>query len=330
MGRYGNGRSIRSASGWQSRMSVSCRAGTRPPTPNGWSGFLATDQRRPIPQDWRGGCSTPGRGVRARSPEGSGVRARSSRRARHGPRSIGCAKRPLVFPDDADHDALDDDVALIEPQGLHLVVCRLQPDPAAGLAVEPLDRGAFPMDQCDHGLAGVGLVAFLNDDVVAVLDVLVDHRVAAHLQDVAAAAARQELVWDGDRLITRDGFDGRARGDQPGQGELGGTGLALGGDDFDRPALVVRAPDVAFALEIGEVLVNRRERLEAKLAGNFLEAGGVPLLFDVLSDVVQDLAVEPRDLHNRSPKIYRNTNLPEGRPNARMLDNPRRTSLEAM
>src|SRR2546425_4322607 len=33
--------------------------------------------------------------------------------------------------------------------------------------------------------------------VIAVLDVLVDHRVAANLQDVAASAPRQQLVWYG-------------------------------------------------------------------------------------------------------------------------------------
>src|SRR2546427_237798 len=93
---------------------------------------------------------------------------------------------------------------------------------------------------------------------------------------------------------------GGTGGDKSEQRQFRGAGLALGGDDFDRPALVMRAPDVPFALEIGEVLVNRRQRLEAKLAGNFLEAGGVPLFFDVLSDVVQDLALAPRDRHSSS------------------------------
>src|SRR2546422_5355307 len=62
-------------------------------------------------------------------------------------RSIGCAKRPLVFPDDADDHALHDDVALVEPQGRQRVVGRLQPDPPAGLAVKAFDRGAFSMDE---------------------------------------------------------------------------------------------------------------------------------------------------------------------------------------
>src|SRR5467141_4859988 len=191
----------------------------------------------------------------ARSLKASDGRARSWRRARRGLRSTGCAKRPLIFPDDADHHALDDDVALVEAQRLHFLVGRLQPDPPAGLAVKPLHRGAFTLDERNYGLAGLGLVAFLNDDVVTVLDVLVDHRVAAHLQDVAAAASRQELVRHRDRLVTRDCFDGSTSRNEPEQRQLRSAGLTLGRDDFDRPALVMGAPDVAFALEIGEVLV---------------------------------------------------------------------------
>src|SRR6267142_293614 len=162
---------------------------------------------------------------------------------------------------------------------------------------------------CTLSLAGGGLVAFLNDDVVAVLDVLVDHRVAAHLQDVAAAASRQELVRHRDRLVTRDCFDGSTSRNEPEQRQLRSAGLTLGRDDFDRPALIMRAADVPFALEIGEVLVNRRQRLEAKLAGDLLETGGVPLLFDVLSDVIQDLALAPRDRH-KAPEDIPKRNLP--------------------
>src|SRR5439155_847433 len=82
------------------------------------------------------------------------------------PHSIGCARRRLVFPDDPDHHSLHDDIALVEPQRLQRVVGRLQPDPPAGLAVEALHRGALSMDERNDGLAGIGLVAFLNDDVV--------------------------------------------------------------------------------------------------------------------------------------------------------------------
>src|SRR6266850_7767485 len=104
-------------------------------------------------------------GSRDRWRKESVAHARSWLRARRARPSIGYGKRPLVFPDDADDDPLHDDIALIQAQRLHRVVRRLQPDPPAGFAIETFHRGALSMDQRDHGLAGVGLVPFLNDDV---------------------------------------------------------------------------------------------------------------------------------------------------------------------
>src|SRR5439155_163823 len=191
----------------------------------------------------------------------------------------------------------------IDPQRFRLEITDVRDlqggDPAANAErVERiLGNGSAPADPA--GLAAVLLNAGAAIYVAGIAGSLAEG-IGRAREVVASAAPRQELVRHRDRLITRDRFDGCARSDQPEQRQLGGAGLALGRDDFDRPALVVRAPDVAFALEIGEVLVNRRERLEAKLACNFLEAGGVPLLFDVLSDVVQDLALAPRHRHIRS------------------------------
>src|SRR5438093_6241729 len=250
MARCERGRSIPNASASASKTWQSCRAGSRRPMPSGWSAFWGTDP--PTHQGWRRSSSTrvrrsTWRALPARSPKASAGRAKSSRPARRGPRSIGYGRRLLIFPDDANHHALDDDVALVEPQRLHPVVSRLQPDPPARLAVEPLHRGPFSMDERNHGLAGLGLAAFLNDDVVAVLDVLVDHRVAAHLQNVAASAPRQELVRHGDRLVTGDRFDRSTGGDKSEQRQFRGAGLAFGGDVFDRPDVVLGREDGHFA-----------------------------------------------------------------------------------
>src|SRR5262245_16442991 len=245
------------------------------------------------------------RASRARWPKASGARAKSSLlapRARRWTVSVK-RRRGLVFPDDADDDALHDDVALVEAQRLQRVVGGLQPDPPTGLAVESLDRGAFSVDERDHRLAGVGLVSLLNDDIVAVLDVLVDHRVAANLQDIAATAPGQELVGYRDGLVAGHGFDGGTGGDEPEQRQLGRAGLALGGHDLDRGTLIVGAPDVALALEIREMLVHRGQRLEPKLAGDFLEARGVPLLSEVFRNEVEDLALAPRDRHTGSRRF---------------------------
>src|SRR6266850_1225830 len=102
---------------------------------------------------------------RARWPRASAGLAKWSPPERRAPRSIGSGKRPLVFSDDADDDALYDYIALV------------------------------------------------------------DHGVAAHLQDVAAAAARQELVRDGNRLVAGDGLDRMAGGNESQERQLGRPGL---------------------------------------------------------------------------------------------------------
>src|SRR5437867_630411 len=156
----------------------------------------------------------------------------------------------LVPPDDADDDALDHDIALVYAQRGHGRIRRLQPDPAAGLAIELLDRGAGPVHQGDHRLTVVGLAPLVHDDVVAVLDVLVDHRLAPDFEDVASAATRHELVGHGDRIGARYRLDRRSGGDQAEQRQVRRPRLAFGWHDLDRATLVVRAVDVAFALEV--------------------------------------------------------------------------------
>src|SRR5919108_1664651 len=256
-------------------MSACSRAASRQRTRNGSSEFWETEAE--IRRDWQRCCSMRERRSTwpespARWRKGSGARARSWRRARRAPHSIDYAKRRLVFPDDADHHALHDHVALVETQRLQVLVGGLQPDPAAGLAVKALDRGALSMDQRDHGLAGIGLVTLLNDDVVAVLDVLVDHGVPAHLQDVAATAPRKQLIGNRDRFVVADRLDRLSGGDESEQRQLRGAGLTFRRHHLDRPTLVMRAADVPFPLQIREVLVDRGERLETELAGDLLEA----------------------------------------------------------
>src|SRR5436309_44717 len=309
---YARGRSIPSVSGSESRTCRSCRAGNPRQMPTGSNGFsemgrLAVSPR-PIMRDSRRCSSTLGprytwRALPRRWPKGSGARAKSSRRALRVRPSTGCARRRLVFPDDADDHSLHDDVALVEAERLQVLIGRLQPDPPARFPVETLDRGALSMDQRDHRLAGVGLVPLLDHDVIAILDVLVDHRVPANLQDVAASASREQLVWDRDGFVAGHGLDWRSRRDESQQRQLRRAGLALGWNDLDRAALVMRPPDVPFALEVGEVFVHGGQRLEPELAGDLLEARSVPLFFDVFRDVIEDLALAPRDRHAGSRRF---------------------------
>src|SRR5215211_183676 len=78
---------------------------------------------------------------RACSPSCAGPHPRRRRRNRS------------VFPDDADHHALNEDVPLLEAHGLHRGVGGLEPNPAPGLAVELLDGGLAAVDQRDNHLA---------------------------------------------------------------------------------------------------------------------------------------------------------------------------------
>src|SRR6266511_415827 len=231
------------------------------------------------------------------TPTASRGRATCSRRGRPGTRWSGCAGPALVLPDDADHDALDHDVALVHPQRGHRRVRRLEADPTAGFTIELFDCGARPLHQGYHRLAVVGLVALVHDDEVAVLDVLVDHRLAADLEDVAAAATRDELVGHRDGVPAGDRLDRRPGGDEPEQRQLRRAGLTLGGCDLDRATFVVRPVDVALALQVGEMLVHRGEGAEVEPPGDFLEAWSVALLRDVPGDEVEDLALTTGERH---------------------------------
>src|SRR5207245_5784958 len=137
------------------------------------------------------------------------------------------------------------------------------------------------------------------------------------LEHVAAAAARNELVGHGDRFVPAHGLNGLARRYEPEQRQLGGAGLPLGRHDFYGPALVVGAADVAFALEVGEMLVHGGQGLKAELSSDLLEARSVALGRDVARNEVQDLALTASERHavsRRQPEA----NLPENAPNARM------------
>src|SRR2546428_13239157 len=145
---------------------------------------------------------------------------RSSTPARVETPSSVCAAR-LVFPDDADHHALDHDVAFVDAERRHRGVGGLEPDPPAGVPIEALDRGARAVHQRDHRLAVVGLVALVDHDAVAVLDVLVDHRLTAYLQDVAPATAGDQFLVHPSGVPGAYPFDGGAGRAQAGLAAIG-------------------------------------------------------------------------------------------------------------
>ena len=178
-----------------------------------------------------------------------------------------------------DHDALNEHIAFLEPHGLHGGVGRLQADPAAGFAVELLDGGLGAVDQRDDHFAVLGGLPAMHHHEVAIADMLVDHRVALNPQRVVGPAPREHIVGDGDRLLVHQRLDREARGHLAQKRDLGRRRRAAGRQNLDGAAFVVGPPDVALALEVGEVLVHRGERLEAEVLGDFLEARGVALIW---------------------------------------------------
>src|SRR5256886_6819766 len=159
----------------------------------------------------------------------------------------------LMPPDDAHDDTLNRNVALVETERRHGGICGLEPDPASRLAIESLDGGARALHQSDRGLPVVGLVALVDHDEIAVLDVLVDHRLTARLQRVAAAATGYQLVGHRDGVAAAHRLDRLAGRDQSVQRQLAGAGLTARRPDVDAATPVVRATDVA--LEIGRAHV---------------------------------------------------------------------------
>src|SRR5215475_14296881 len=101
-----------------------------------------------------------------------------------------------------------------------------------------------------------------------------------------ATRAADQRLWDGQGLAVVQGLDRNARGDGTKKRELDGPRRRLGGKDLDRAALVVASPDVALALEVRQVLVDRRERVVIKVLGDLLEARREAVLLGVSREVV--------------------------------------------
>src|SRR5439155_666982 len=156
----------------------------------------------------------------------------------------------LVLPDDAHHHTLDHDVALVDTERRHGGVRGLESDPPARLTIEPLDRGARAVHERHHRLAVVGLVALVDHDEVAVLDVFVDHRLTAYLQHVTPAAAGDQLVGHRDRVRAAHRLDRRAGGDQAVQRQIGGPGLAAAAPPPPRFTLALAGRDVGVIAEV--------------------------------------------------------------------------------
>ena len=92
-----------------------------------------------------------------------------------------------------------------------------------------------------------------------------------------------------DRFAAGDRLDRRAGGDVAEQRQLDRAAAEPRRHQLDRAAAVPGALDEALFLEVGEVLVHRRERREVEAPADFLQAGRVAVLLDEVVEVVEDL-----------------------------------------
>ncbi len=84
---------------------------------------------------------------------------------------------------------------------------------------------------------------------------------------------------------------GDAGGDVAEQRQFERAAAEAGRDQLDRAAAVPRPLDEAFFLEVGQVLVHRRQRREPEAPADFLEAGRVAVLLDEIVEVIEDFAL---------------------------------------
>src|SRR5439155_3789419 len=156
------------------------------------------------------------------------------------------------------------------------------------LLEEALQRRAVVFEQRDDDVAVPGGVLLLHDDVVAVVDVVIDHRFAADAQDEGLATPARELARDRERFrLVLHCVDRLAGGDLPDDRRRDDPAAESAGDRECAGARGVLG-EAAFLLELGEVVVDGRRRREPDGLGDLPHRRRVTPLGDALADERQD------------------------------------------
>src|SRR5688572_19569352 len=111
----------------------------------------------------------------------------------------------VIAAEDANHDALDLAAVRLDDAGLHRAVGGLEADAVAAFLVESLEGRFAAVQQGDDLLAVAGGLAALDDDVVAIAEVILDHALAADAQDVDAVLGVEHRL-EVDLLAVLDGL----------------------------------------------------------------------------------------------------------------------------
>jgi len=203
----------------------------------------------------------------------------------------------VVAAEHTDDDALDPAAIGFDIAWGHGVIGRLETDTRA-FAVEAFEGGFAGVQERDDLFAVAGGFAAFNDDEIAVAEMIFDHGIAAHAQDIDAVA-RAKKLFEVDLFAVFDGFDGRAGGDIAQERELGGSvfvGKFFRGDDFQGPGLVFIAAQDAFALQ-GADMLEDGDFAGSELVGQFLHGGGHAVEMPVISDGHDDIKLPGSEIH---------------------------------
>jgi len=184
---------------------------------------------------------------------------------------------------------------------VHLDVGRLQAHHFA-FEIEALERRLGPVHDRNHDLAIVGVTCLLEQDIVPVKDVVVDHRLPGHPQREDVVHSEQGCERQG--LALRVLLQRRARRDRAHErsGQLipplvervqllpvGAHLVVVLRRDLQRAAAVEAALEVALLLHHLQVLVDRRDGRQVHVLSDFFEARAVVILGDKLRQEVQHL-----------------------------------------
>src|SRR5581483_2005515 len=208
--------------------------------------------------------------------------ARRKRRTAHLERGLSANHSKSVDGSDyRDHTALNAESIRVDIDGVHRRVCRLQPNTLA-LAVDAFQRrltvqGIAIDNQRDRDLAVVHRVLRLHDHHVAVVDVVVDHRLSLDPKSITALVHESLRYFHHVRPIG-DGFDRLARRDESQHPDRRRTAVR----QLDPPREVPRAPEVAVALESAQVVIDDGCGADAHREPDLADGRRPPVLGHVL------------------------------------------------
>src|SRR5258705_3628229 len=207
----------------------------------------------------------------------------------------------LILPHHTDDNPLHLDMIRIDHQRLHCRIGRLQAH-APVLPIELLQRDIRAAEECDNHFPVVGGFAVLDDDEFAIADVLVNHRIALDAQHIGVALARQRFR-NGDGFAAGHRFNRRAGGDEAKKRELERATSCTRRHELDRSAPVPGAANKTFLLQVGQMLVDRRERRQVEATSDFLQAWRIAVVLNELVQVVEDFTLPFREREHFFPPI---------------------------